>query len=44
MKEQENWNQEDWNAYYSFLADEDATEIAAIDEYAIDFLEMEADY
>ena len=44
MKEQKNWNQEDWNAYYSFLADENAKEIAAIDEYTIDFLEREADY
>ena len=41
MKEQKDWTQEEWDAYYAFLADKQAEEE---EQMAIDFLEMEADY
>lgn len=43
-EEQKNWTKEDWDAYYAFLADEDAKELEAMEEYVQDYLEMEADY
>ena len=41
MKEQKDWTQEEWDAYYAFLADKQAEEE---EQMVIDFLEMEADY